>query len=44
MCYLIAKKFDKKGCIAIKTRHGKSLADFKFIKQQGNQTGTVFMK
>lgn len=28
MCYLIAKKFDKKGCIAVKTRHGKALADF----------------
>lgn len=28
MCYLIAKKFDGKGCIAVKTRHGKALADF----------------
>lgn len=28
MCYLIAKKFDKKGCIAVKTRYGKSLAVF----------------
>lgn len=28
MCYLIAKEFDKKGCIAVKTRHGKALADF----------------
>lgn len=28
MCYLVAKKFDKKGCIAVKTRHGKALADY----------------
>lgn len=28
MCYLIAKKFDEKGCIAVKTKHGKALADF----------------
>lgn len=28
MCYLIAKEFNKKGCIAVKTRHGKALADF----------------
>ncbi len=28
MCYLIAKEFDKKGCITVKTRHGKALADF----------------
>ena len=37
MCYLIAKEFDKKGCIALKTRHGKELADFteKLQKQMG---------
>jgi hypothetical protein len=37
MCYLIAKEFDKKGCIALKTRHGKKLADFteKLQKQMG---------
>ena len=37
MCYLIAKEFDKKGCIAVKTRHGKALADFteKLQKQIG---------
>lgn len=23
MCYLSAKEFDKKGCIAVKTKHGK---------------------
>ncbi len=28
MCYLLAKRFDKKGCVAWKTRHGKELADF----------------
>lgn len=27
MCYLIAKEFDKQGCIAVKTRHGKSLSN-----------------
>ncbi len=26
MCYLIAKEFDKQGCIAVKTRHGKELS------------------
>ena len=38
MCYLVAKKFDKKGCIAVKTRHGKALADFteNLQKQIGN--------
>lgn len=37
MCYLIAKEFDKKGCIAVKTRHSKALADFteKLQKQMG---------
>ena len=37
MCYLIAKEFDKRGCIAVKTRHGKALADFteKLQKQIG---------
>ncbi len=28
MCYLIAKKFEDKGCIAVKTKHGKELAEF----------------
>jgi len=28
MCYLIAKKFDTQGCIAMKTKHGKELSDF----------------
>lgn len=26
MCYLIAKDFDKQGCMAVKTRHGKELS------------------
>ena len=29
MCYLIAKKFNETGCIALKTEHGKELANFK---------------
>lgn len=27
MCYLIAKEFDKQGCIAVKTRHGEILSN-----------------
>ena len=27
MCYLIAKKFEKQGCIAVKTKYGKDLSD-----------------
>ncbi|GLC81219.1 DUF6718 family protein [Lacrimispora brassicae] len=34
MCYLVAKKFDEKGCIAVKTRHGKALADYAENLQQ----------
>lgn len=46
MCYLIAKEFDKKGCIAVKTRHGKELADFtenlqKQIGENGVQLVTI---
>ena len=29
MCYLIAKKFNDVGCLALQTRHGQHLADFK---------------
>lgn len=29
MCYLIAKKFDGIGCVALQTSHGQHLADFK---------------
>jgi len=34
MCYLVAKKFDEKGCIAVKTRHGKTLSEFTRSLQQ----------
>ena len=29
MCYLVAKKFNEVGCIALQTTHGQHLADFK---------------
>ena len=29
MCYLVAKKIDEVGCIALKTTHGKQLSEFK---------------
>lgn len=29
MCYLIAKRFDSTGCLALQTTHGQHLADFK---------------
>ncbi len=29
MCYLIAKKFNDTGCLALQTTHGQHLADFK---------------
>lgn len=29
MCYLIAKKFDDIGCLAMQMTHGQHLADFK---------------
>lgn len=29
MCYLIAKKFDNTGCLALQTTHGPHLVDFK---------------
>ena len=29
MCYLIAKKFDNTGCLALQTTHGSHLVDFK---------------
>lgn len=28
MCYLIAKRFDEQGCIAVKSEHGKKLSSF----------------
>lgn len=27
MCYLVAKKFDSQGCIAVKTKHSKALGE-----------------
>ena len=29
MCYLIAKRFNDVGCLALQTNHGQHLADFK---------------
>lgn len=29
MCYLIAKKSNDTGCLALQTTHGQHLADFK---------------
>lgn len=40
MCYLLAKRFDEKGCIAWKTKHGKALADFaEELQEQISQNG-----
>ena len=40
MCYLVAKKFNDVGCLALQTSHGKHLADFKkkLIKAVGYDT------
>ncbi len=29
MCYIIAKRFNESGCVAMKTEHGKALVEFK---------------
>lgn len=29
MCYLVAKRFDKVGCVAFKTTHGEKLVELK---------------
>jgi hypothetical protein len=29
MCYLVAKNFDEVGCVALQTKQGQHLADFK---------------
>lgn len=29
MCYLIAKKIEDVGCVALRTKHGKQLSEFK---------------
>lgn len=46
MCYLIAKEFDKEGCIAVKTRHGKDLSNTvdelnKLVADNGVQLVTI---
>lgn len=46
MCYLIAKRADKCGCYAIKTKHGKHLADFSHklsnrVSKKGIQIVTI---
>lgn len=46
MCYLIAKEFEKQGCIAVKTRHGKELSNMvnelnKTISGKGVQLVTI---
>lgn len=46
MCYLIAKEFDKQGCIAVKTRHGKELSTMvnelnKVVSGKGVQLVTI---
>lgn len=28
MCYIVAKRFKKSGCVALKAKRGKELADF----------------
>lgn len=38
MCYLIAKRFNDIGCIALQTKHGRHLADFK--KRLVSEMGT----
>ncbi len=40
MCYLIAKKFNDAGCLALQTEHGQHLANFKkrLIKAVGYDT------
>lgn len=44
MCYLIAKEFDKRGCIAVKTRHGKALADFtEKVQKQIGENGVLLV-
>lgn len=46
MCYLIAKEFDKQGCIAVKTKHGKDLSNMvnelnKKVSGKGVQLVTI---
>lgn len=46
MCYVIAKKRDKHGCIALKTKHGEHLSQMirslnNLVKEQGIQLVTI---
>ena len=46
MCYLLAKKFDDTGCVAVKTKHGKELVNTvtdleNLVKGQGIQIVTI---
>ena len=46
MCYLLAKKFDDTGCVAVKTKHGKELVNTvtdleKIVQGQGIQIVTI---
>lgn len=34
MCYVIAKRFKQSGCIAMRAKRGKELADFTFDLQE----------
>jgi len=42
MCYLIAKKFDEVGCVALQTSHGQHLAQFK--KDLMNKIGFEYIQ
>ena len=40
MCYLVAKDPEKRGCYALKTSHGKELADLKrFLNSEVGKKG-----
>ena len=41
MCYLIAKKFNDIGCLAIQMTHGRHLAEFKEKLMQAVGTDTI---
>lgn len=40
MCYLVAKKFKKSGCVAMKTTRGEELAEF--TTQLQKKLGSLF--
>ncbi len=41
MCYLVAKKFNDTGCLALQTTHGLHLAEFKEKLMQMVGTDTI---